>query len=78
MGKVGSFLNRPQSAAIGRNTDAIDTTATPTESASARGIWLVKRRGRDSNPRWTEMAHNGFRDRRIQPLCHPSEMAFSG
>src|SRR5918995_6097749 len=23
--------------------------------------WLAE--GRDSNPRWTEMAHNGFRDR---------------
>jgi hypothetical protein len=33
-----------------------------------------ERRGRDSNPRRTEMARNGFRDRRIQPLCHPSEM----
>ena len=31
-----------------------------------------KRRGRDSNPRnrWTRL--NGFQDRRIQPLCHPS------
>ena len=31
-----------------------------------------KRRGRDSNSRYTNQAHNGFRDRRIQPLCHPS------
>ena len=29
------------------------------------------RRGRDSNPRTPEGV-NGFRDRRIQPLCHPS------
>ena len=35
-------------------------------------ISRCKRRGRDSNPRWTNQAHNGFRDRRIQPLCHPS------
>jgi hypothetical protein len=39
---------------------------------------LTKRRGWDSNPRWTEMAHNGFRDRRIQPLCHPSGTAVLG
>ena len=37
-----------------------------------------KRRGRDSNPRWTEPAHNGFRDRRIQPLCHPSRWCGKG
>ncbi len=28
--------------------------------------------GRDSNPRWS-CPHNGFQDRRIRPLCHPSE-----
>jgi hypothetical protein len=32
---------------------------------------LVRRRGRDLNPRGT-CAPNGFRDRRIRPLCHPS------
>ena len=32
----------------------------------------VERRGRDSNPRYALTTHNGFRDRRIQPLCHPS------
>ena len=32
---------------------------------------LYQRRERDSNPR--ELLHpNGFRDRRIQPLCHLS------
>ena len=31
-----------------------------------------KRRGRDSNPRRRKTPRNGFRDRRIQPLCHPS------
>ena len=29
------------------------------------------RRGRDSNPRYA-CTHNGFQDRRIRPLCHPS------
>ena len=28
--------------------------------------------GRDSNPRWS-CPHSGFQDRRIRPLCHPSE-----
>src|SRR5215211_2657923 len=41
------------------------------EGAGARGIpsmqalYEPKRRGRDSNPRWTNQAHNGFRDRRM-------------
>ncbi len=30
------------------------------------------RRGRDSNPGYRLTRHNGFRDRRIQPLCHLS------
>jgi hypothetical protein len=30
------------------------------------------RRGRDSNPRYPR-GYNGFRDRPIQPLWHPSE-----
>jgi hypothetical protein len=32
----------------------------------------LQRRGRDSNSRYANKTHNGFRDRRIQPLCHPS------
>ena len=32
----------------------------------------VWRRRRDSNPRTRGYRVNGFRDRRIQPLCHPS------
>ncbi len=31
-----------------------------------------QRRGRDSNPGCGGCPHNGFQDRRIQPLCHPS------
>ena len=30
------------------------------------------RRGGDSNPRRRDYRRNGFRDRRIQPLCHLS------
>ena len=30
---------------------------------------------RDSNPRWS-CPHNGFQDRRIRPLCQPSETVF--
>ena len=33
------------------------------------------RMGRDSNPRWS-CPHSGFQDRRIRPLCHPSETFF--
>src|SRR5471032_2312339 len=32
----------------------------------------AERRGRDSNPGYGGYPHNGFQDRRIQPLCHPS------
>ena len=33
---------------------------------------VLWRRGRDSNPGYRSTRHNGFRDRRIQPLCHLS------
>lgn len=33
------------------------------------------RKGRDLNPRWS-CPHNGFRGRRIQPLCHLSANVF--
>src|SRR4029077_4534325 len=51
-----------------------------TESAIARSAFIYAagkiigihwRRGWDSNPRWA-LAHSGFQDRRIQPLCHLS------
>ena len=32
---------------------------------------------RDSNPRWS-CPHNGFQDRRIRPLCQPSETVSVG
>src|SRR5918997_6039296 len=37
-----------------------------------RTDWLRGRRGGDSNPRRRDCRRNGFRDRRIQPLCHLS------
>jgi hypothetical protein len=37
---------------------------------------LLGRRGGDSNPRCRDYRHNGFRDRRIQPLCHLSTGEF--
>lgn len=43
-----------------------------------RKIFKLKlwRKGRDLNPRWS-CPHNGFRGRRIQPLCHLSVNDFS-
>ena len=38
-------------------------------------VSLVERRGRDLNPRCAVKTHNGFRDRRIRPLCHLSSAA---
>ena len=37
-----------------------------------RKCWTDWRRGWDSNPR-DPFRPNGFQDRRIQPLCHPSD-----
>ena len=37
-----------------------------------QGLQVSWRRRRDSNPRTRGYRINGFRDRRIQPLCHPS------
>jgi hypothetical protein len=39
----------------------------------ASQISRKKRKGGDSNPRDRSTRPNGFQDRRIQPLCHPSE-----
>ena len=38
---------------------------------SAKCYLLLKRRERDSNPRWT-YAHSCFQDSRLRPLGHPS------
>ena len=35
-------------------------------------LYFSWRMVRDSNPRWS-CPHNGFQDRRIRPLCQPSE-----
>ena len=35
-------------------------------------VTRLKRRGWDSNPRYRGYRYNGFRDRPIQPLSHPS------
>src|SRR5690349_13580586 len=35
-------------------------------------IWLYKAEGEGFEPSMDVSAHNGFQDRRIQPLCHPS------
>ncbi len=37
-----------------------------------RGGFGSTAEGGDSNSRYANKTHNGFRDRRIQPLCHPS------
>ena len=38
-------------------------------------LYFSWRMVRDSNPRWS-CPHNGFQDRRIRPLCQPSETVF--
>jgi hypothetical protein len=37
-----------------------------------RDLAVSRRKGGDSNPRDGGCPSNGFQDRRIQPLCHPS------
>ena len=46
----------------------------PTSPSGLSGprLHCLWRRRRDSNPRDGGYPPNGFRDRRIQPLCHPS------
>lgn len=44
----------------------------PLGRKSQRAFCFRWRRRRDSNPRTRERRVNGFRDRRIQPLCHSS------
>jgi hypothetical protein len=39
---------------------------------SAGQLWLGKTEGEGFEPSSDETARNGFRDRRIRPLCHPS------
>src|SRR5215204_3019079 len=45
--------------------------------AITRAEGLPLRRGGDSNPRRRDYRRNGFRDRRIQPLCHLSAREFT-
>lgn len=42
----------------------------------AVGVFHLWRMGRDSNPR-KSCPFSGFQDRRIRPLCHPSETVFN-
>ena len=48
------------------------------EIPRSAGDLALQRRGGDSNSRYANKTHNGFRDRRIQPLCHPSWGASEG
>ena len=45
------------------------------ETRLVGGFRLTERRGRDLNPRSAVKTDNGFRDRRIRPLCHLSSAA---
>ena len=57
------------------HSDRVDCRARSNRKwLSARKVMLGtrQRRGGDSNPRCRDYRHNGFRDRRIQPLCHLS------
>ena len=65
-----------------RRTMTRDTADRATrEEARARtagGILARRRRGWDSNPRYRDYRYNGFRDRPIQPLSHPSGCDIAG
>ena len=74
---------RPHDRRSRRDLDESDEPASPCASTarnpcSHAGLRTVeRRRGWDSNPRYA-CTHNGFRDRPIQPLSHPSESAHQG
>ncbi len=60
----------------GRSAAAIRARhAETTKPALPGGFRLLQRRGRDLNPRSAVKTDNGFRDRRIRPLCHLSSAA---
>src|SRR4030042_5768106 len=62
----------------------INPSLSPLSKGGMRGVYEEQdlgltykdtwRRGRDSNPGWS-YPHNGFRDRPVQPLWHPSGYA---
>ncbi len=47
------------------------------ESPAETGDSALQRRGRDSNSRYANKTHNGFRDRLVRPVSHPLEVAAS-
>ena len=55
-----------------------EDAAATIESPALAGDSALQRRGGDSNSRYANKTHNGFRDRRIQPLCHPSRATTQG
>ena len=70
----GDFMRRPTPASrrgrVTRPHEALFTL--PGLRPANTGDLALRRRGRDSNSRYAYQTHNGFRDRRIQPLCHLS------
>src|SRR5215218_3944995 len=53
---------RPFPALHGGPLLGLDSTQKPSVK---QAFYPSQRRGRDSNPRWTNQAHNGFRDDRL-------------
>ena len=56
---------------VGNETKKKDAASPVFRPGSVAFLYAAWRKGRDLNPR---MPHgiNGFQDRRIKPLCHPS------
>src|SRR4051794_37506879 len=67
LGELRGAQLEPQQKGRGR-TDPRSVMHTRRATNACR----LQRRGRDSNPRDGSTPPNGFQDRRIQPLCHPS------
>ena len=69
--RAGAYKIRPgvaESKTNARGSSIPEKARLPREP----GLHIIWRRRRDSNPRTRGYRINGFRDRRIQPLCHPS------
>ena len=81
--KVGPYWDShdpPPEAGLARREASSGYLAQPAKEGGPRGkhgFPRAKAEGEGFEPSTDLTARNGFRDRRIRPLCHPSEVAQS-
>jgi|EndMetStandDraft_9_1072997.scaffolds.fasta_scaffold776942_1 hypothetical protein len=70
---IGRFLRFPAALATSARRGMAEA-----ESRSLSGVPLYQAEGEGFEPSIRLTTDNGFRDRRIRPLCHPSEAEKEG